>query len=1716
MSRRLTGLAAMTVIGVFAVLAAQVAPSTAAVTSRSALTYRVANPVKPGSEQQAQSGAIVPGFSAETYGANDDGSYPCTGPEDGVPDGCTPTPISLPFPVTFYGNAYSTLYLNNNGNLTFGQPLGQYTPQSLNQIDLPMIAPFWADVDTRTGPTVTFGYGNVDGHAAFGVNWLGVGCYDQNSGVTDSFQLLLIDRPDLGSGQWQIEFNYGPINWDSGQASGGDSNCLGGTAARAGYTSGLGPSCELRGSGINNALLSSDPDTGLTSHSLGSTVPGRFVFTVSAAGQPSGCHGYVAVGDSYSSGVGTLDYYKGKPCFQSNYAWPYYLSKNFPAAPQVDHDSFFACSGDNSAQLLTGKTGEPVSQLTQLQNWVTSNGDPALVTLTDGGDDLHFGDLLATCVIAPLPICEGFLAYEELYLEFGGFKSTLQTTLQKFVSAAGNSSKLVLVGYPNLFPAPGFTNDLVATVMCPWTKLAAPSILSDFEFAQGLLNSAEQQVANADHVRFIELGDLFNGNESCTRHPLIQGVLSGLPNPFHPDQTGQSIMANFIGGQLGYLAGNGSGGQVQRHGSAKSPKAKPAKTGAKPEVKSGGKPGSARPAKDQPAKAPAGPAVRPRPSSDRASAAPSVNAGLADGQAGAPYLGFLWATGGTEPISWSVTSGSLPSGLSLDGSSGIISGTPTASGSSHFTVTATDSSNPAQTASASESITIDAAPALAVQSSSLPEPTVGQQYQATVSATGGMAPYTWSVSSGSLPAGLSLDSSTGNLTGTPTASGAATFTIKATDSATSAATATQSFTLTVASATSALATASPQLPDGSQGSAYAGALTSTGGKGPLFWTVTSGNLPDGLSLDPGTGQITGVATGSGNDSFTVQVSDSSTPAPQSATEQVSIKIAPASALSIVSSSLADGAENEPYAGALFAKAGVAPYSWQVDSGELPDGLSLDQDTGMITGTPTTAGTFSFDITVEDSSTPNAQSASVPLSITIAPPPPPASLTATDTTTDGTIGAAYNASVLPAGGTGPYTFAVESGSLPDGLSLDSQEGTITGTPTTAGSFSATIQVTDSSSPAPEMASDDVSITIAAPAALSVSTSSLADGNVGAAYAEPVAVTGGTGADTFAVTNGALPDGLSLDQNSGIITGVPTGTGPSSFTVTVTDSSTPTPQTASADLSITTDPALPVSVATASLPDAAQNIGYSAVLAATGGTAPYTWSVSSGSLPDGLSLDSTSGAITGTPTGSGQSTLTVQVTDSSDAGATATADLTLQVDSAPGLTVTTAGLSQASQGNFYSDSLDTDGGSSPVTWSVKSGSLPDGLSLDPDAGTISGTPTGSGTSRFTIEATDSSTPTPQTATADLSIEVVPQAPAVQPQTISFTAPSAGVVGQSATLSATGGGSGNPVVFTVDGSSGAGVCNVNGTTVRYTAAGNCVIDANQAGDDSFSAAPQVRQAITVGKASTSTRLTLTGSPAAFGHEKTVVFTATVSPQFSGTPAGTITVKSGTATLCSGTLAAGSMSCSPGSASAFAPGKHAVTATYSGSAAFTGSTSAAATLSVVKAVTTTKATLSASTVHVGHEKSLVITVTVKPKFSGTPGGTITITAGIAHPVQERQAHQRQGQMLASLEHEPARRHLPRRRRLLRQRRLRQLQVQRGDPQGHQVLTGAGQAGCVPHPERPLDTRRKPAQIFLHIERIAVVWFAFGEAASYLTSVHGNQESVQRVISLCGPPRSD
>lgn len=148
---------------------------------------------------------------------------------------------------------------------------------------------------------------------------------------------------------------------------------------------------------------------------------------------------------------------------------------------------------------------------------------------------------------------------------------------------------------------------------------------------------------------------------------------------------------------------------------------------------------------------------------------------------------------------------------------------------------------------------------------------------------------------------------------------------------------------------------------------------------------------------------------------------------------------------------------------------------------------------------------------------------------------------------------------------------------------------------------------------------------------------------------------------------------------------------------------------------------------------------------------------------------------------------------------------------------------------------------------------------------------------------------------------------PQVISFTAPSSGTFGAKVTLSATGGGSGNPVVFSVDSSSGSGVCSVSGSKVHFTGVGTCVLDANQASSAGFDQAAQVQQSLPVHKATTTTALALSRTMVTHGHEQKERLSVSVSPEFSGTlPFGTVTVTESTTSLCSITLASGQGSCS------------------------------------------------------------------------------------------------------------------------------------------------------------------------------------------------------------------
>jgi hypothetical protein len=222
----------------------------------------------------ASASAIVPFKLTNTLPATDDGSTPA------VPLGLdTATGINL------LGGLFTDVYVNNNGNVTFGSPLSQFTPNGLaSGVGFPIIAPFFADVDTRGkgSGVVTYGNATYNGRSAFVVDWPNVGYYDSHTNKLDNFQLILIDRSDTGSGNFDIEFNYGKIQWETGDASGGV-NGLGGTSAVAGYSNGLSGTLDiyyqLPGSLVNGALLDGGPDS-LVGHHLNSKIPGRYDFQV--------------------------------------------------------------------------------------------------------------------------------------------------------------------------------------------------------------------------------------------------------------------------------------------------------------------------------------------------------------------------------------------------------------------------------------------------------------------------------------------------------------------------------------------------------------------------------------------------------------------------------------------------------------------------------------------------------------------------------------------------------------------------------------------------------------------------------------------------------------------------------------------------------------------------------------------------------------------------------------------------------------------------------------------------------------------------------------------------------------------------------------------------------------------------------------------------------------------------------------------------------------------------------------------------------------------------------------------------------------------------------------------------------------------------------------------------------------------------------------------
>ncbi len=269
-----------------------VAPGTGEV-----VTYGFSTPTEPKMfyRIRVRPGAVRPGFDDLALIREDDS------PSEFSPIG---------FPINLFGTTWEDCYVNFNGNITFENPLSEYTPDPLQVIGIPLIAPFWADVDTRGSDSelVTYSHGveTVNGRPAFGVNWVKVGYFSGRDDKLNSFQLVLIDRADTGTGNFDIEYNYDLIRWETGEAtSSGGVDGYGGKPARAGLTNGTNQTIELQYSAQTLLQLDSNPTTGVPNFMTGliyrsrnSTVPGRFVFQV-RSGQVLGALSVFAGDDQF-------------------------------------------------------------------------------------------------------------------------------------------------------------------------------------------------------------------------------------------------------------------------------------------------------------------------------------------------------------------------------------------------------------------------------------------------------------------------------------------------------------------------------------------------------------------------------------------------------------------------------------------------------------------------------------------------------------------------------------------------------------------------------------------------------------------------------------------------------------------------------------------------------------------------------------------------------------------------------------------------------------------------------------------------------------------------------------------------------------------------------------------------------------------------------------------------------------------------------------------------------------------------------------------------------------------------------------------------------------------------------------------------------------------------------------------------------------------------
>jgi uncharacterized protein (TIGR03437 family) len=747
----------------------------------------------------------------------------------------------------------------------------------------------------------------------------------------------------------------------------------------------------------------------------------------------------------------------------------------------------------------------------------------------------------------------------------------------------------------------------------------------------------------------------------------------------------------------------------------------------------------------------------------------SEPASLVDGVKSQEYAAVQFvATGGQESRSWSTNPEALPNGVSLT-EAGLLSGTPTESGSFTFIVEVTDDVSGGEesssglrrlaavvaTQSATQEYTLTIFDPLEVSApESLGAGVKNQEYAAVqFTATGGQTGRSWSVNAADLPAGMSL-SPDGALSGTPTEAGDFVFSVEVTDSLggggeTSSGlrqlaageadqVASREYSLTIYDT---LEISAPEsVGPGVKAAAYTPVqFTATGGQEGRRWSTNADALPDGISLSEN-GALSGTPTEHGTFPFTAEVTDDLSGGDETGLRQLGAAEATQVAsleyslviydtLTVSTQSVDAGVVNVQYpAFQLAAAGGQEGRIWSTNPDALPNGMTLSED-GLLAGIPTEVGSFPFTAEVTDDLGGGEEATQIATRELTVITYDTISLTTPPVLDPAVIDQPYAAQLQASGGQGSFSFSLGGGTLPPGIEVLA-DGRIAGTPTTTGSFAFSVEVTDDAG-AGELGGLPVrraaagtqvvsfNVNLAVNEVLTITTAALENATISAPYSVILNATGGGNDKTWFTAPGDLPAGMSLSEG-GVLNGAPDDSGLFDISFGVTDGF----QTDTKNLTLEVISAL--TITTASLPTAKIGAPYSTTVSVAGGVPPYTWTQPSGSLPPGISR--ADGEFSGTPTEAGTFSFTIKASDGSQSYTRA-----LSIEVLPGdLEILTTVLPVGETGVLYNESIQASGGSPPYSFSfVGTPAVPVTIS---SGGVVSGTPDTAGDFDLEVQVID----------------------------------------------------------------------------------------------------------------------------------------------------------------------------------------------------------------------------------------------------------------------------------------------------------------------------------------------------------------------------------------------